>query len=298
MPAIIQSPAFLRLRSQRLTLGILLAALVLANLIALKANTDSPAGVYQSEVGIFFLSITLAPNGIYRARWDADIGSNGTASGSWKLAGDEIQLNPVKEEGHLMTGYLRVLLLREMQGRKALLRKEDLVNKDNPFFYLYLQADPTKPEVATSLKPLRLTEVSLRSVPLKEGERITSIEVEVTDASFSALHIPIDWSFEVGASVSGVAVLKGEAAHGVGMPYDLAEFQRFLTLAHYDNGQYGKPFAIKARLGLCLYDQRTKKESERVIELSPKCIVLEEFATKTVHPADPGPHLEVSPQPQ
>jgi hypothetical protein len=51
---------------------------------------------------------------------------------------------PKKEEGHPMTGYLRVLLLREFEGRKALLRKEDVANVKNPFFYLYIQkkADP------------------------------------------------------------------------------------------------------------------------------------------------------------
>jgi hypothetical protein len=128
----------------------------------------------------------------------------------------------------------------------------------------------------TPLKPVRIREVSLQKVPLKEGERIASIEVEVAGASFSSVHIPIDWSFEAGAPVSGVAVLKGEAAHGVGMPFTADEFQRFVTLAFYDHGFPQREFSIKVKLGLYLYDPKKKSESERVIELSSDSIVLKE----------------------
>jgi len=127
----------------------------------------------------------------------------------------------------------------------------------------------------TLLKPVRLREMSLQKVPLREGERIASIEVELAGASFSVVRIPVDWSFEVSAPVSGIAVLKGEAAHGVGMPFTTEEFQRFATLAFYDYGSPQREFSVKVKLGLFLYDQK-KRESERMIELLPECVVLNE----------------------
>ena len=127
----------------------------------------------------------------------------------------------------------------------------------------------------TPLKPVRVRELSLQQVPLKEGERIAYIKVEVAGASFSGVHIPIDWSLEVGAPVSGVAVLKGAAAHSVGMPFTTDEFQRFATLAFYDYGFPQREFSIKVKLGLYLNDPK-KGESERVIELSAESIILSE----------------------
>jgi hypothetical protein len=70
------------------------------------------------------LTVSLLDNGNYLARWDSDIGSNGTASGSWTFQDGEVRLTPKKEEGHPMTGYLRVLALRKFEGRQALLRKK------------------------------------------------------------------------------------------------------------------------------------------------------------------------------
>jgi len=118
----------------RFSTALLIGALGIANV---QANESAVAGVYRNEVGINVLTVTLLPNGNYLARWDADMGSNGTASGSWQVAGDEVRLTPKKEEGRPMTGYLRILFLRELDGRKALLRKEDVENAKNPFFYLY-----------------------------------------------------------------------------------------------------------------------------------------------------------------
>jgi hypothetical protein len=113
---------------KRLTTILLSVALAGA---CLQASEESAVGVYKSEVGIYVLTVTLLSNGNYLARWDADIGSNGSASGSWKLVGAEVHLTPKKEED-MMTGYLRVLLLREFKGRKALLRKEDEDSEDSP----------------------------------------------------------------------------------------------------------------------------------------------------------------------
>ncbi len=123
------------------------------------------------------------------------------------------------------------------------------------------------------IRPAQVREVSLQNVRPNEGERIASIEVEVTGASFETVHIPNDWSFEVSAPVSGVAVLKGEAAHGAAMPFAPDNFQRFLTLASYAKPNEPATFSIKVKLGLYLYD-RKRGESERAIELSSENILL------------------------
>ena len=114
------------------------------------ADGESHAGVYrQWGGGIYAIVLTLLTNGNYLARWDADIACNGTASGSWKSIGDEIHLSPKKEDGPLMPGYLRVLLVREMEGRRALLRKEDVDHQDSPLVYFYLEKKPDQSPAAT-----------------------------------------------------------------------------------------------------------------------------------------------------
>jgi hypothetical protein len=124
-------------------------------------------------------------------------------------------------------------------------------------------------------KPIRLVDVSLRNVPLKEGERIAQIEMEYGGASMRTVHTPSGWSFEGGEQVSGVETLKMEAAHGVGMLFTAAEFQKFLTLAVYDYGQFDCPLPVKAKLVLHLYDQKAG-ESERTLDLARESIVLDE----------------------
>lgn len=115
------------------------AILVLISAASLLASDKSFGGVYRSEVGLYVLTVSLLENGNYLARWESDIGSNGTASGSWTFQDGEVRLSPKKEEGHPMTGYLRVLSLRKFEGRQALLRKEDFMNEASPLYYLYLQ---------------------------------------------------------------------------------------------------------------------------------------------------------------
>ncbi|MBP6865535.1 MAG: hypothetical protein KBC32_09770 [Candidatus Didemnitutus sp.] len=119
--------------------NVVAAILVLLSAAGALASDKSVAGVYRSEVGLYVLTVSLLENGNYLARWDSDIGSNGTASGSWTFQDGEVRLTPKKEEGHPMTGYLRVLALRKFEGRQALLRKEDVMNEASPLYYLYLQ---------------------------------------------------------------------------------------------------------------------------------------------------------------
>jgi hypothetical protein len=92
----------------------------------------------------------------------------------------------------------------------------------------------------TPLIPVRIREVSLRNVPLKEGERIAAIKVEVTGARFRGVRIPDDWGVDVGAPSADVSVLKGVAQHGTAMLFTTDEFQRFLTLAFYDYGKFNR----------------------------------------------------------
>ena len=112
--------------------------------------------------------------------------------------------------------------------------------------------------------------LSLRKVPLREGERIASIEVVAAGGRFTDLRIPIDWGFDVGAPVSGVSTLRGTAAHGVGMPFRTDDFQRFVRVIFSARPD----LSVKVRLGLYLYDPK-KGESERTIELAPESIALE-----------------------
>jgi hypothetical protein len=125
-----------------------LATLLLLALFAtspLRAVERSVAGVYGTEIDLYVCTISLLSDGHYLAQWHTDIGGDGTASGLWVLVGDEIRLTQKKEEGvGPPTGYLRILLLREFDGRKALLRKEDVANEKNRFFYLYLQKPPNQ----------------------------------------------------------------------------------------------------------------------------------------------------------
>jgi hypothetical protein len=133
-----------------------LAVLVIA-LLSTTGRADTPAsaaGVYRGSSGIESRTITLLTNGNYLARWNGDMGSNGSATGTWELAGGEVRLTPKREEGLLMPGHFRVLLLRSFEGRQALLRKEDVKNADNEFFHLFLQKkkpnQPSEPTVSGS----------------------------------------------------------------------------------------------------------------------------------------------------
>jgi hypothetical protein len=132
-----------------------------------------------------------------------------------------------------------------------------------------------------TFKPVRLRQVSLRNVSLVEGDRIAAIELVIGGASFDSVHIPIDWNFDIGAPISGVATLKANAAHGVGMPFTLLPFQRFVTLAFYDYGKWSSPFTIKATIVLYNGDK------ERTIELRKTNIALEEPNQQLPDPTSP-----------
>ena len=132
---------------------LLTAILFLVSLatVGIAADHESPAGAYVQNAGIYAIKLTLLTNGSYLARWDADIGSNGTASGSWELVGGEVRLSPKKEED-MMKGYLRVLFVREFEGEKTLLRKEDIEGEKFSISYFFLQRK-NKPNSEGSVAP-------------------------------------------------------------------------------------------------------------------------------------------------
>jgi hypothetical protein len=106
-------------------------------------DSGSPAGAYRYGGDTQVISLALLPNGNYLAHWSLDIfPDNGSASGSWHVEGDTVHLIPKKEEGALR-GHLRVLLIRTIEGRRALLRKDDAQHEKNPFFYFY-RKEPNK----------------------------------------------------------------------------------------------------------------------------------------------------------
>jgi len=100
----------------------------------------SLAGDYESYASIDFRTISLREDGVYLARWDLDIApGHGVARGRWTSEGDHsIVLTPEKEEGGLK-GYYRVLKVREFEGKRVLIRAEDLVDEHNPYRYLFLK---------------------------------------------------------------------------------------------------------------------------------------------------------------
>jgi hypothetical protein len=127
--------------------------------------------------------------------------------------------------------------------------------------------------VATATpQPVRVREVSLRNLPLRNGERIAAIEIDVTGATFSKVSIPYDWGFDISPPVAGACTLKATGQHGSAFvsPDDL---QKFVTLRSYASAE--PPFTIKASVALYSYDQNTKKESQRSIDVPQECIVIE-----------------------
>jgi len=123
------------------------------------ASEPDVTGAYRYGGGIHVIRLALLPNGAYLAQMDLDIYPEaGRSTGTWSRLGEEVRLNPKKEEGDL-TGYLTVLLVRTVDGKKALLRSEDIEQESNPFFYFYMKKSPNQPVETTDAvaRPPRLT---------------------------------------------------------------------------------------------------------------------------------------------
>ena len=108
------------------------------------ASEPDVTGAYRYGGGIHVIRLALLPNGVYLAQMDLDIYPEaGRSSGTWSRVGEEVRLIPKKEEGDL-AGYLTVLLIRTVEGKKALLRREDIEHEPNPFFYFYMKQSPNQ----------------------------------------------------------------------------------------------------------------------------------------------------------
>jgi len=115
-----------------------------------ESKEHSIAGAYLYDGTTQAIELALLPNGNYLAHWSLDIfPDNGSASGSWRLEGDEVLLTTKKEEGALK-GHLRVLLVRTIEGQQALLRKEDARFEGNQFFYFRPKKTPNQTPVPTA----------------------------------------------------------------------------------------------------------------------------------------------------
>ncbi len=127
---------------------VLIALFSLVATAAFSAESEV-AGAYRYGDGTQIIQLALLSNGAYLAQWDLDIApESGRASGTWELDADEVRLTPKKEEGDLR-GHLTILLVRKIEGRSALLRKEDAEYEENPFFYFYRKKDPSQPAETT-----------------------------------------------------------------------------------------------------------------------------------------------------
>ena len=141
----------------------------------------------------------------------------------------------------------------------------------------------------------RLQAISIREVPLRQGERIAGLEVEVTGGEFRDVRIPTDWGVEIEAPVSGVSVMKGTAAHGVGMLSGTSEFGRFATVACRDSGESGPALSVKAKLALHRHDPATGQESERPLDVPGECVLLADPAAPAgAKSPDPGLAVEAA----
>jgi hypothetical protein len=121
-------------------------------------------------------------------------------------------------------------------------------------------------------KPGRIREVSLRKLPLRDGERIAAIQIDVTGATFRKASIPYDWGFDITPPVAGASTLKGTAQHSSAF-VSAEELQKFVALAFYPSLE--TPFTIKASVVLYSYDQKTKQEAQRSLDVPRECIIVE-----------------------
>lgn len=123
-------------------------------------------------------------------------------------------------------------------------------------------------------KPARVRQLSFRNLPLRKGERVAAIQIDVTGAAFQKVSIPYDWGVDVSPPVSDACRLKATAQHGAAFLTTLRDLQKFVMLAFYDT-QFTRPFSIEASVVGYSYDRKTQKEEQRVIKLPKECIVIE-----------------------
>ena len=123
-------------------------------------------------------------------------------------------------------------------------------------------------------EPARNRELSFQKLPLRQGERIAAIQIDITGAAFQKVSVPHDWGLEVTPPVGDFCTLKATAQHGASFLFSTSpELNNFVTLV--DSPQLARPFRVEAQITGYSYDPKTQKEEQRVIKLPKECIVIE-----------------------
>ena len=125
----------------------------------------------------------------------------------------------------------------------------------------------------TAAEPARTRQLSLRKIPLKPGELVAQIQIDLAGATFSKVSIPYDWGLEVSAPVAEACTLKAYGQHSSAFlsPEKLKHIATVTLLTGLDV----REFTIEAQVDAISYDRVTGKESQRVIKLPKECILVE-----------------------
>src|SRR5512133_3941467 len=75
---------------------------------ATPSHSSELLGRYFQGDGTTTIYLTLSPNGVYSAEWEADVGPCGKSVGTWSLLDSKVILSPSGETG-MMKSYLREL---------------------------------------------------------------------------------------------------------------------------------------------------------------------------------------------
>jgi hypothetical protein len=96
-------------------------------------SRPGPDGISASKVpGTYYkgdglgenISLELREDGTYSAQWHGCLGSYGSASGTWRLSGNDVELTPVAETD-ILVGYLRTLSLYRSWPNYMLARRQE-----------------------------------------------------------------------------------------------------------------------------------------------------------------------------
>jgi hypothetical protein len=131
--------------------------------------------------------------------------------------------------------------------------------------------------IATSaaVEPTQTRELSFRKLPLRPGERIAAIQIDITGAAFQKVSIPYDWGIEITPPVGDACTLKATGQHGSAFLFPTSpELHRFATLS-LDPPPPSRPFTVEVQFVGYSYDSATQKEEQRLIKLPKECVVIQ-----------------------
>src|SRR5436309_16054423 len=101
---------------------------------------------------------------------------------------------------------------------------------------------------STAAEPARTRVVSFRKLPLRPGERISAIQIDITGAAFQRVSIPYDWEIHVTPPVADACTLKGIGQHGGAFLFPASrELKKFVVVA-LDPAPSTRPFTVEAQI--------------------------------------------------